>query len=93
MSGTIVDADYGDQWRLEGIRLGLEAAAKRVEPSPHCSNRKCGCIEQLESGTWIQSCYCQNNGDLAEAQSWCDASNSASDIRAINPTDVLKGGE
>lgn len=68
-SGTI--RDLRDQWRLEGIRLGLEAAAQAAHN---------GCLVPPDGGSPTE----------AEIV-LCDEIETR--IRAINPTDVLKGGE
>jgi hypothetical protein len=35
----------------------------------------CDCTRQDKDGNWYQECYCQNNGDLANAQAWCTEQN------------------
>ena len=57
----------------------MEEAAKYLEDQ---AGKKCGCITQIK-GVWVQYCDCQNGGDAAEAQSWCDAMNAAVDIRGL----------
>jgi hypothetical protein len=57
-------------------------------PLPHLSRREamtqdereqkappCDCTRQDKDGNWYQECYCQNNGDLANAQAWCTEQN------------------